>query len=264
MGNAPAAIDAFVTQAQGYPRRSADLGNHAIQDCFYGAWSSVFNVDPDSLIGVECPYTPRLALQDYHIEPNEAQTLGTIFINYASAEVVRPMITNSVTGAYTIRVGTLEKPLETHPDYKTCWNYMLAAKTGTSSAFTGWDEKTDLSTDNSGNYAWVKTRFESADYPVILEEKLLPGQESYIVPAPIVELVKYYSDGTKNEIVENGVLSWIGKLRAPLQTFGLSDSYSNWLVSSAELTPDGMRWRFHIQYVYADNWSTLTYAETTP
>ena len=267
MGNAPIAIDGVVTQAQGYPRIAADLGNCSIQDCFYGAWADVADIIPEDLIGQPCPYQTsigaRLALQDYHIEPNEAQSIGTIYITYASSEVVRPLITDSTTGAYTIRIGTLEKPLETHPSYRTCWNYLLAAKTGISSSFTGWEDKTDLTTDTSGNYAWVKTRFESADYPVILEQKLLPGQESYIKPAPVVELVKYYSDGTKNDVIGNGVLDWIGKRRAPNQTFGLSDSADNWLVTSADLTPDGMRWRLNIQYVYADNWSALTYPEAT-
>lgn len=81
--------------------------------------------------------------------------------------------------------GTISMPLESHPDYRACWNYFLAAAPGVKSV-PGWAANAKdclLSDDDSQKYAWVKSPSEVPSTGNrrwhIVQEPEMPGVESY-------------------------------------------------------------------------------------
>ena len=146
---------------------------------------------------------------------------------------------------YYLSAGTIDKAIETHPSYKTLWNYNLCCKKGTMEA------KPDISkakTTNLGDkteWKWCKEPSEMPQGWIIATSKTKPGTESYIYPAPVSHKKTYYSKQSS----ANNAAANVAKKRNPGNTFGKD---GDWLVMGGNVYYEDGFWVSELDYQFAD------------
>lgn len=253
-----------IVQSPQFPQKTWSKQGKGYVDQWHGTVSEVDALE--FFIGSECPFAPSLALDGVRTYPDVSGTRKYIDYTYLPREVVIETTVDTNKPVFTCDIGTLEKPLETHvnssgvSDYLRKWNYYLAIRNGVSSpAFWGTDNATTDSTANDrGNYQWVKELSE-VDTSVIgknfwFKNKTKPGQESYILPSPVVSATYFYS----NKLKANKTLQNVGKLSTPAETYGRVGGA--WLIMSGSVRKDGRKYVVDLKYQWADKWDTDLYA----
>lgn len=143
----------------------------------------------------------------------------------------------------TLSAAMLSLPLESHEDYRTCWNYFLAAAPDVTYspvwALTATD--TLLSAEDSQLFAWIKSPSElpmvdNRRWRIALEPEM-KGIENYEVATyTIRESIRCRTQAAAGELVE-GRINGIG---APTYTFGIRGG--NWKCDLAEVSWHGKYW----------------------
>ena len=143
----------------------------------------------------------------------------------------------------TLKGAMLSMPLETHPDYRTNWNYFLAAAPGTSAVPSWWEtaKDTTLSDADAQKYRWVKS---ASECPLdkkglwrTIKKPEMPGVDSYDVATySITESARFGSARSAGAFVANQ----LNKVKAPSETFGISGG--NWKCDDASVSWSGKYW----------------------
>ena len=154
----------------------------------------------------------------------------------------------------TLKGSMLSMPLESHPSYKACWNYFLAAAPGVNSIPAWWRsaEDTTLSSDLSQKYCWVKSPSEAPSDSYgrwsILKRPLKPGVETYDIATYSVTETARYGNPKAAGMAAAGKLNSIG---FPRETFGLS--HGNWKCDDASVFYDGENWFSTVTWTLSGN-----------
>jgi hypothetical protein len=149
--------------------------------------------------------------------------------------------------------GTVEEPLENHPDYLTKWTYALYQRVGgTSSNPPAWyATATDLSDADGVEYLWSKDNPGDRWTLVYDREK---QADVYNRPAPVVTSYYYHSSKATAE----GQLRAVATISAPPDDFGYTGL--QWLVMSSRLSWNGRKYEVETRRQGAPAWDTDIYA----
>ena len=165
----------------------------------------------------------------------------------------RPFTTYGKKSA-TLKGSMLSMPIESHPKYKACWNYFLAASPSISSIPSWWKtaKDTTLSSSNSQLYAWIKSPAEAPNDTNgrwhILTNPLKPGVETYDVAVySVTETAKFRSSNAAGKFV-SGRLNSIG---SPDTVFGIAKG--NWKCDDACVFYDGEAWFATLTWTLSGN-----------
>lgn len=242
------------TRAKGYPVKETDKGGSVVTDRYYGAWASILDFSGAS-IGEPCPIDPSLSLTRISISRTEDGGRGYVDLVYQPADSAgQSGNVDSNIPVWTCRIATLEKPLETHPDYRTLWNYNLVIKTGEAAPEPTWaNDSTTLEVDDPDIFKWVKDEIPDGYNICAGYERQIPGVESYILPSPVVESVYYYSNYRRAV----GALSSVGSKETPARVFGMEGG--EWLVMGCDVSLEGSRWAVRTSYQWAEEWNDKLY-----
>lgn len=159
----------------------------------------------------------------------------------------------------------LSMPLETHTDYRTCWNYYLAAAPGTSAVPSWWAtaKDTTLSDTDAQKYRWVKSPSECPmDKKGLwrtIKEPEMPGVESYDVATySITESARFGSPTSAGNFVANN----LDKIGSPSTTFNISGG--NWKCDDASVSWSGKYWLATLTWTKSGNdkgWNNKLYTK---
>lgn len=161
---------------------------------------------------------------------------------------------DKIKTTYTPGSAMIEKPLEDHPSYKTCWNYNLFAWEGLDGSGPGvspaWAlTSTTIEDANGRDYKWAK------DQPASDPEKgswkcILPRTkraEVYIYPQTLVFKREYF----KTEAGAEGALRKRGVRETPGR---FSNMAAEWLVTDCKISREGKYFVCETEYSGADKW----------
>jgi hypothetical protein len=160
---------------------------------------------------------------------------------------------------YSLEINYIEKPLETHENYRVKWNYDLYGyipKGGELPAAPSWWVDAAIidpsATDYGTKYLWDKSLPAADDKGKwkILATRTMPGQEAYLYPQPMVIERLYYS--TRQKAIDS--LRKAGMLKAPPTTecFGYETANKYWLCMPQGLEKDATNWIGVNKYLYMD------------
>lgn len=137
----------------------------------------------------------------------------------------------------------LSMPLETHADYRTNWNYYLAAAPGTSAVPSWWETATDttLSDSDAQKYRWVKSPSECPNDKKgmwrTIKDPSMPGVESYDAATyTITESARFGSAKSAGAMCANK----LNKIGSPGETFGITGG--DWKCDDASVSWSGKYW----------------------
>ena len=145
--------------------------------------------------------------------------------------------------------GMLSMPLESHKNYRVCWNHYLAAVKGVTAVPSWWETaKSDIL--DSDQYKWMKSLSE---LPVgkdgngkewrMLKNPQKPGVESYDVATyQVTESAKFPSPVRAGKMIAGR----LNKIASPDQTFGITGG--NWKCDSASVSWNGKYWIATLTY----------------
>lgn len=143
--------------------------------------------------------------------------------------------------------GLLSLPLESHPDYRTCWNHYLAAVSDITEK-PAWYETATTPFTGDSNYRWIATL---ADLPSDgsfkkIADPQMPGVTNYDIATYVIrESVKCR---TMN-IAGNEVRGKLNRIVSPDYDFGIASKVGgNWKCDSANVSYDGKNWVAHLIY----------------
>lgn len=154
-----------------------------------------------------------------------------------------------------LHCGMLSLPLENNKNYRTNWNYYLAAAPSVSSVPAWWEtaKDTNLSNADAQKYRWVKSPSECpqeiAGMWRTIKDPKYPAANSYDVATyTITETAKFKSAKAAGTMIA-GKLNKIGK---PEEDFGLTPSGYNWKCDSAEVSYNGGDWYANLTWTRSD------------
>jgi len=159
---------------------------------------------------------------------------------------------------WTITVATLEKPLETHPNYLMKWNHDLYQHKDKADNTPAWfDTATNQQDADGTQWKWAKEspgdEWRLSDNGAgALAEKTKAGVEAYYLPQPISRYQFWHSSKSNVE----AVLQTVATRVTPAETFGYTGA---WLVTNVSVEEDGSKYRGTVEYTYADVWDTELY-----
>ena len=163
-----------------------------------------------------------------------------------------------------LTVDLVEKPIESHPDYKMYWNYDLWQSSATDPGMVApeWaTTATDSSDANGVDYVWSKTKPAQTDTDKQwwkIQARIKAGVESYLLVQPVVTDRKY----CKNKATALSYLLTAGGEAAPTDGYAWGETSANWLGYPIGLTLDGDFWVAQNEYRYADSWDDDLYGST--
>ena len=144
--------------------------------------------------------------------------------------------------------GIMSVPLEANPNYRTCWNYFLAALNG-EKVPSWWASATDCCGIDSQRFRWIKT---PAELPtelkngrgwMILKAPTMPGVETYdLATYQITESMKF----RKPKQAAAAVVGKLNKIVDPAERFGIMPGI--WKCDSAEVSWTGEYWLATLTY----------------
>ena len=148
--------------------------------------------------------------------------------------------------------GMLSMPLESHKEYRVCWNHYLAAVKEVTAVPSWWNTATSavLNDSDGARYKWLKS---ISELPVgkdnngkewrILKDPLKPGVESYDVATyQVTESAKFPSPARAGKMIAGR----LNKISSPDQTFGIAGG--NWKCDSASVSWNGKYWIATLSY----------------
>lgn len=205
----------------------------------------------------------------YFNRDRSSLTLGACFAT-ASMVFTEAPTTSSSGGSshedgdteYNFNTATMEKPLEAHPDYLTYWNHVLLAKNGTTQSPIWYlTAKTiKIQDDQVEVYKWAKPEDSVPDgwYVLADQKEAFQGVESWVYPAPVLTVTKYYR--SRNLAVEQ--LQAVGMLQSPPWSGPYQSDAKYWLVTNSTVGKSGSYWACTTTYTYADmGWNEDLYSD---
>jgi len=256
------------TRKDGFPQIQGNVAGATLVDEFYCDYdlTDIFIKLPKPNSKYDenniSPALSQLLLSSYSITPTGSKNHAFVSLQYQPSDATT--LPDEYVEEYFLENGTLEKALETHVDYLTKWNYDLyeyASIGGGSTTEPGWydtakDDSDATGTAVEGQYAWAKDK-PSGDTEelgwLLVNKRLKPGVESYIIPSPIVQERIYYSSKKSAEEAGNTT----GTKEAPSKTFGIDDG--EWLVMSASVQRAGRRYLVERSFQWAITWDEDLY-----
>jgi hypothetical protein len=240
------------TQDNGYERKTTTNGGPSIEDRWHGLLADVWD-QKEFIPGMTCDYDKSLALSKITLSKDVSGSRGYIDLLYTPFDATNPPV-DSGKNMWTLTNGTLEKALETHPNYKKCWNNYLVMASGKTTPAWWETDGNDASLPDPSQFQWVKD-LGSVDTQSIglmknctVLNKKKPGVETYILPCPVVEATLYYSQAAKaNTIAKN-----VGKRLSPASKFGIVGG--EWLVMESTVILQGKKYVATVRYQWADVW----------
>ena len=162
---------------------------------------------------------------------------------------------------HSLDVTVMSVPLERHPDYRTNWNYCLAAKE-TDETPAWWSTATDpvLNEQQRANYRWVKTPNAVSALGQTWHLLKMPtmNSETWLMPS---YTITEYSRHCGLRDASWAAAARAGKICEPaLGDFGVS--VVNWLNLGGQIYPDGRRYVAKVIYKASPDpagWSTTLY-----
>ena len=157
--------------------------------------------------------------------------------------------------------GMMMNTLETHPEYRACWNHYLAAA-GTTAVPEWWSTATNtvIPGSNHANYRWVRSEAELPNQTVwrLLKQPTMPGVGGYNTSTYIViETARFRTPSAAGRMVA-GVLNKIG---TPSQTFGITGG--NWKCDGAEVSWRERFWFAKLSWTHSpQGWNTTLYSSS--
>lgn len=153
---------------------------------------------------------------------------------------------------YSMDQASIEKPIESHPDYIVGWNYKLYGEAGQPYPGEWADSATDQSdatgkdADGGSGYLWAKDYPGAGWFLMRVEDK--PGVESYLLPSSVVTQESYY----KKQSIAEDALKLVGYRGTPAQTLGVSGG--EWLITHCSMVQSDVFWIVRIEWQHADSW----------
>lgn len=172
---------------------------------------------------------------------------------------------------YNFTASSMEKPLEQNSNYRTCWNHTLLATSSTAAVPEWWSTAVDLKDADGTTYRWEKPDTPIPAGWVQLKDVYVGpttagnfvdfrGVESWIYPAPVLQVTKYYRSRADAE----AQLLAVGNRKNPPHSGPYKSGALYWLVTLSTVNRSGKYWVCLTEYTYADRgWNTAIYAEAT-
>ncbi len=228
--------------------RSADSGGESYREIYYGTREEVEERSAGLTIG------DRDQSGEYELVSWRTRQIGgpvyeieLLWENLNAGSNLRFLIGRHGPKEHTLDVTVMAVPLERHPDYRTNWNYCLAAKE-TDEVPEWWATATDpvLTAVQRTSYRWVKTPHAITSL----------GESWHLVKMPVLKSESWLMPSyTITEFSRHCTLrdaSWAaaacaGKICAPaLGDFGVN--VANWLNLGGQIHPDGRRYIAKVIY----------------
>jgi|GEM_PF-5182866 len=242
--------------------RSGSAGGQKYQEVYYGSKSEVEQRAEGLTIG-ERHGTGRYELASWKMRQSEGP-FHELELNWESCH--RNGIRLRIDGhhgpeEHTLDISMTMLPLERNAQYRTCWNYCLAAK-DTDTVPSWWSSATDpiLTENQREHYRWIR----NPDTPAFLPEEwhLLKMRtmtaEGFLMPSYVITEYTHYRSIEK---AAWAATQKAGKLCTPeLGDFGLN--LGLWLCLGGQVTYDGKRWTARILYKSSPDpsgWSNVLY-----
>lgn len=257
------------TRTEGYPKITGNMAGCTLVDMFYCDYDLT-----DILMKVpvvrtkydESNINPQLAellLSSYNIEPIADKSHAYITLNYQPSEATTEQ--PEFEPEYFLENATLEKALETHENFLIKWNcdlYQYMSIGGGNTNKPSWydtakDDSNATGATVENSYAWAKDKPSGASDEfdwLLVEKRIKPGVDSYIIPSPIVQERIYYRTRRSAELAGNST----GSIETPEKTFGISGG--DWLVMSASMQRENRRYLVERSFQWAEIWDTDLYS----
>ena len=233
--------------------RSTNSGGASYRETYYGTRSEVETRSAELAIGDRDPSG------EYELTAWRTRQIGgpiyeieLVWENLNAGSNLRFLIGRHGPKEHTLDISVVSVPLEDHPDYRTNWNYCLAAK-GTEETPAWWESATDpvLNPTQRMNYRWVKTPSGTAALGEgwhLLKMRTM-NCESWLLPSyTITEFSRHC--GLKDA-------SWAAAARAgKICTPALGDfgtGIESWLNLGGQIYPDGRRYVAKVVYKASPN-----------
>ena len=242
--------------------RSTNSGGTSYRETYYGTREEVENRSAELTIGDQDESgeyelvswrTRQVGGPVYEIElawedPNSGSNLQFLIGRHGPKE-------------HMLDVTVMSVPLERHSDYRTNWNYCLAAK-GTDTVPAWWPTATDpvLTAEQRTNYRWVKTpqAVVSLGESWHLLKMPVMNSETWLMPS---YTITEYSRHSSLRDASWATAACAGKIGTPaLGDFGVGAA--NWLNLGGQIHPDGRRYVAKVIYKASPDpagWSSILY-----
>ena len=161
---------------------------------------------------------------------------------------------NDGSTVVTLASSSLEKDIESHPNFLTNWKYSLFHKTAGTATPAFWSTATTTVNSDNNTWLWSTAENPGKDWKKIAS-KQKPDVPSYIVASTVVQEKTFYKKASQ----AGSAASTVGTLKVPSTTFGLGGSSSNWLVISANVFYEEGWWVAEKEYQYSDNYDSEVY-----
>ena len=167
----------------------------------------------------------------------------------------------------TLSIRMMTMPLQSHPKYRTNWNYILIGLQG-ASVPSWWSTQTDGDVSDPNIYKWVR---DISEIPIqkdqatgkkwkMLKKKTKGGVECY--QRPIYELTEISRHNSKNS-AGWAVAKKIGKIASPSNgDFGVvKKNGGNWLCEGGAVSYNGKKWQASCTFAHApgEGWDNDIY-----
>ena len=197
-------------------------------------------------------------LDGFTIEPGETNAIGYINLTYRSVDqknlAIGPVKNREIR--CTFSDDGLVKPIESHPNYRTNWNYALIARLGIerpADKDSWWADNKDkiLADADVENFRWIKPGDQIPAGWYLAYDAQKPGEENYIISAPIVTQRQYFR--SEKDVEEAAKL--VGTHFVPDKTYGKPATLEHWLVpGGVTIEPEDGWYVLTVRCQYADKW----------
>lgn len=152
---------------------------------------------------------------------------------------------NRIMKTYELSTEDQDVPLEQHPAYRTCWNYILIGRNGVGLEVPAWwATATNVKVAGDGtSYQWIKPGGLISDGWRIICQEIKPGVESYRSGVVRVIVTKTclrrgpLQDEARRQDYTTG---------SPGITFGYNVS---WLRGGSNIRRQGKKWELQVSYI---------------
>ncbi len=245
--------------------RSTNSGGTTYREIYYGTRDEVEERSAELTIGDQ-DQTGEYELVSWRTRQigGPVYEIELAWENLSTGSNLRFLIGGHGPKEHTLDVTVIAVPLERHPDYRTNWNYCLAAK-GTDETPAWWATATDpiLTTAQHASYRWVKSPQSVSSL----------GESWHLLKMPVMNCETWLMPSyTITEFSRHCTMrdaSWAaaacaGKICEPaLGDFGVGAT--NWLNLGGQIHPDGRRYIAKVVYKASPapaGWNSTLY-ETT-
>ena len=213
--------------------------------------------------GDGCPETGLTPLSEYgdwvlkekpH-EPLAGDMVCEVNLKYQQRDENKDPIPDSGIPVYSATTSTFEKPIATHPNYKTFWNYCLARKIGCTAPFNNYQEATGVLVADAENFKWVSDPNSLPDGWKIVTDRGKSGVEAYLYPSSVIQEKRFYTSMGRAD----NALADVAKLKVPPVRFGLSNGAEHWMCMGASVQKEGEYWTATKTYQFLDKWDEDIY-----